>query len=145
MNTVDVAIVGYPGVLLSTLYGLVEFFKAANAWSDASSPPFALDCWCHPHTGIPIPDGVRHIDPSSASIPKVIIVPPASQEPNPGLVDGSLTDWLRLAYARGSTIASACVGAYILGEAGVLDGHTITTHWLLADAFRKRFPCGNRR
>ena len=47
---------------------------------------------------------------------------------------------LRDAAARGTRIASVCVGAFALAAAGLLDGRTATTHWQEADRFRQRFP-----
>jgi AraC family transcriptional activator FtrA len=52
----------------------------------------------------------------------------------------SLLDAVHAAVKRGARVLSICSGAFVLAEAGVLDGKRATTHWLFADAFRQRFP-----
>jgi AraC family transcriptional activator FtrA len=47
---------------------------------------------------------------------------------------------VRTAYDAGARVVSMCGGAFILGQAGVLDGRRATTHWLLAPEFRRLFP-----
>ena len=47
---------------------------------------------------------------------------------------------LRHAYRRGARMVSFCTGAYILAEAGLLDGRPAATLWYVADQFRARFP-----
>jgi transcriptional regulator GlxA family with amidase domain len=49
-------------------------------------------------------------------------------------------EWLRGAHAAGARVASICTGAFILGEAGLLDGRRCTTHWEVTDALRMRYP-----
>lgn len=44
------------------------------------------------------------------------------------------------AFSRGAMVASSCGGAFLLAEAGVLDGHTATTTWWLAPQLRQRCP-----
>ena len=42
--------------------------------------------------------------------------------------------------ARARRIGSVCSGAYVLAEAGLLDGRRAATHWRRTDDFRLRYP-----
>ncbi len=44
------------------------------------------------------------------------------------------------ASSQSRRVASVCSGAFILGEAGLLDGHRVTTHWFHAHKLQKQFP-----
>ena len=44
------------------------------------------------------------------------------------------------AMRQGATLATACSGAVLLAEAGLLDGQEATTHWAYCDILRSRYP-----
>ncbi len=48
--------------------------------------------------------------------------------------------FVRAAAKRGVRIASVCSGAYILAEAGLLDGRRATTHWARTRHFLSAYP-----
>jgi transcriptional regulator GlxA family with amidase domain len=37
-------------------------------------------------------------------------------------------------------VAGLCTGAFLLGDAGLLDGRRATTHWYWAEALQQRHP-----
>lgn len=68
----------------------------------------------------------------------IIIVPswraPAERAPEP------LLNALIAAHRRGARIVGLCLGAYVLAQAGLLDGRAATTHWAYAEDFAGRHP-----
>lgn len=48
--------------------------------------------------------------------------------------------WLKRWHKRGAAIASVCSGVGLVAAAGMLDGKRATTHWGLAERFRKKYP-----
>jgi transcriptional regulator GlxA family with amidase domain len=45
------------------------------------------------------------------------------------MADARLLEWLRRQSARTRRLGSVCSGAFVLAAAGLLDGHTVATHW----------------
>lgn len=52
----------------------------------------------------------------------------------------AVSDWLRLAARRAGRIVSVCAGAFLLAEAGLLDGKRATTHWQRTDELARLHP-----
>ena len=57
-----------------------------------------------------------------------------------GPVDERVLALLRRAHERGAWILSVCSGAFVLAQAGLLDGRRATTHWMHAQELAERFP-----
>jgi len=54
--------------------------------------------------------------------------------------DRKLIDWLRANAKRARRLCSVCTGAFLLAEAGLLDGLSATTHWRQCDRLAARYP-----
>lgn len=76
------------------------------------------------------------LDADVVCVPELMVAP---GEPLEGRFADELT-WLRRCHDRGATLATACSGALLLAEAGLLDGHEATTHWAYCDVMRRRYP-----
>jgi len=146
-----VAILTFPEATASVVYGMYDLFMSAGRdWGmivdgrpgasvlrplvvakTAGPLTAANDVRMHPQStlaGCAAPDVV--------CVPEVM-VPPG--EPLGGRFDEEIA-WLRRCHAAGATLATACSGAMLLAEAGLLDGQEATTHWAYCDVLRAQYP-----
>src|SRR2546425_2286766 len=55
-------------------------------------------------------------------------------------VPAGVVSWIRNRHAAGTTLVSLCSGAFILAKTGLIDGRSVATHQICAEALAKRFP-----
>jgi transcriptional regulator GlxA family with amidase domain len=87
--------------------------------------------------------GLRPLPSRCSKYPDVVVV-------TGGAATGPITPdqmpivrWLKRHHESIPTIVSICAGAFILGEAGLLDGRRATTHWMFLGALRERCPAAH--
>jgi transcriptional regulator GlxA family with amidase domain len=54
--------------------------------------------------------------------------------------DAALSAWLRSVASQVRRLGAVCVGAFLIAEAGLLNGRTATTHWRFGREMASRFP-----
>jgi transcriptional regulator GlxA family with amidase domain len=148
---IDALIVAMPETAGSALYGMLDVLAATGSiWptllrsGDERSyfrvrivSPDGRLFTCG--NGIPVnPDCAVADDPAAP----IVILPELWLGPDetlhgryPGLIH-----WLRRRHRAGAHLYSACSGAILLAETGLLDGCPATSHWGYQDLFRRRFP-----
>jgi transcriptional regulator GlxA family with amidase domain len=151
---IRIAILIYPDVTISTAYGMFDLFKSVGRdWRFITEGKLSASLMepelvaTHTHSfeaanGIRItPSKSIHEfpDPDIVCVPDVFISPNEDNEDLAERFDKEL-EYLRNAYARGATIATACSGALLLAEAGLLKGCEATTHWSYCDYFSRQYP-----
>ncbi|PRH84140.1 AraC family transcriptional regulator [Labrys okinawensis] len=81
----------------------------------------------------PTLDSLRFDEPEFDTL--VVCGTPDVDPPTPDVVG-----YVRRAPALSRRVASICTGAFVLAEAGLLDGRRVTTHWLWTRDLQARFP-----
>ncbi|MDH6592521.1 transcriptional regulator GlxA family with amidase domain [Variovorax sp. TBS-050B] len=69
---------------------------------------------------------------------QIVIVPSWRDDGRPA--PPALLRALEAAHRRGAIVVGLCLGAFVLAEAGLLDGRPASTHWKLADTFARKYP-----
>ena len=155
---IDVTVLLLDGGFLSTAVGPMEVFRCAGVlWNifngEAPDPCFRVTAASADggaaRPGADLGLGGRAV--SEVRAPDLIWVPAAGLDLETIVASGFDIDaavarnawvipWLQRQAGLGAEIAGVCSGVALLAAAGLLDGRRATTHWALAEQFRRRFP-----
>lgn len=143
-NAIEMGLVIYPGTQMAAVLGMTDFLTLADriAGEQANcrqAPPLRVSHW-QMRDGADIPVRVFDTAPGTLGMPDVLILPPRLGSPIEADEAAPFVGWLRERHSMGTSLASICTGAFLLGETGLLSGRCITTHWTFEEAFHARFP-----
>ncbi|MEV6165013.1 GlxA family transcriptional regulator [Streptomyces sp. NPDC052052] len=137
MTQRSVLVVLFDGVQSLDVTGPVEVFAGASHF-----PGAAYDLRTATLDGTPVrtSSGLTLVPDSSladAGTPHTLLVPGGQGTRSP---DPALVAWLRDHAPHAERLVSVCTGALLLAEAGLLDGHRVTTHWMICDHLARTYP-----
>lgn len=71
----------------------------------------------------------------------LLIIPPVYGSIEDGIkINSGAIPYIQKLYKQGCSVASLCLGAFLLAETGLLTGKKCSTHWAYLDEFRARYP-----
>jgi transcriptional regulator GlxA family with amidase domain len=142
----SIAIVLYPGVQSLDVTGPLEVFTAAQRLIQASArsersyivrtfssdgQPLRTSSGLTITPNAPLRDAPRALD--------TLIVPGGDGHAR-AASDPCLLDWISQSSSKAARTASVCTGAFLLAQAGLLDGRRATTHWAAARELQSAYP-----
>lgn len=150
-SPVEALVVAVPETAGSALYGMVDMLSAAGTlWqslvrAESQRRLFRVRVVAPSREAFRCGNGVPVApDVSIAEDPKadIVILPELWLGPDEEIKGRypELMNWIRNKYRQGAMLYSACSGAIMLAETGLLDGCEATSHWGYQDLFRKQYP-----
>ncbi len=150
-HPIETLIVAVPETAGSALYGMVDVLSAAGrVWqtlmrAPEGAAPFRVrivSVRARPFRcghDIPVVPELSVRDDPPADI---VVLPELWLGPDEHLGGRypQLLAWIRARHRAGAYVYSACSGALMLAETGLLDGREATSHWGYQDLFRRRYP-----
>lgn len=139
----EVGIVIYPQAQMAAVHGLSDLFRVANRFAaervGVGAPELRISHWQLGPNGQKLE---RVFDTHQTPVEPLaaLILPPGVDTVPKGPAITPYAQWVKSQHAGGTIVCSICAGAFLLGETGLLDGRSATTHWTYAEIFAQRFP-----
>ena len=141
MSSRDVVLVAFPGLQGLDLIGPAEVFAAAN--QEVGRPVYRIRVAATTPGPATSSSGVAVVaDEAIADIDSPIdtLVVVGGDGTYGAVADEHLIGHVGRLAAGARRITSVCSGAFVLAQAGLLDGRRATTHWRVCDLLARTFP-----
>lgn len=138
----EIGIVIYPQAQMAAVHGLTDLFRVANRFAaergGTSAPELRISHWQLRPNGQQL-EQVFDTRQTPSEPLAALILPPGVDTVPAGSTISPYVRWVKSQHEAGTIVCSVCAGAFVLGEAGLLDGRTATTHWTHSEIFAQRF------
>ena len=132
------ALLAYPGFQILDLAGPHEVFAGANTWADREV--YRLSIMSAGGGPVDSESGLIVTTTQLDDHPIDTLIVSGGDGVQDARHDRRLVEWVGAAAECSRRVASVCSGAFLLGEAGLLDDRRVTTHWARAEQLAAAFP-----
>jgi transcriptional regulator GlxA family with amidase domain len=131
-----VVIVGPPPVQVLDVTGPLEVFSNAPDYEIQLANP-GIERTLQTNRGVVLADATPIGDVYGPIDTLVIAGGPGAES---GSYDADFIGWIAKAARQSRRVASICTGAFLLAEAGLLNGRQAVTHWNFCDRLAREYP-----
>jgi transcriptional regulator GlxA family with amidase domain len=137
-----VHVLAFPNVQLLDVTGPLQVFASANvhAREVGMAAPYAPTVIAREDSSVMSSAGLGLLTHPLPKTPSDTLIVAGGRGVHTALLDEALLHWVRGQAKGARRVASVCTGAFLLAEAGVLDGHRVVTHWDSCDELARRYP-----
>lgn len=147
MKVRPIGIVAFDGVEILDLTGPMEVFAIPNDFFQraglAKGPVYPIRVFAKQPGPVIASCGLQiHADSAYGELDEDIdtLLIPGSPNVHTLMSDPKLLDWVAAMSTRVRRLVSVCTGAFLLAEAGLLNGKRATTHWAFCDRLAVNYP-----
>ncbi len=136
-----VVVVVYPDIQSLDVTGPVEVFSMSNREHDGDG--YRIEVVAATNAPVRTSSGLTlHVDAAIGDVrgPIDTLVVSGGDGVATAIFDAHLVKEVRRLAKTARRVTSVCSGAFLLAEAGLLDGRRATTHWSACDAMASRYP-----
>ncbi len=145
----NVTILGFDYAFATSIIGMADLLGSVGVtWNYIHGQPlerqFKVDIVSPTGKDIPCANNISihaHKPMSAVKSSDLLIIPTIAGDIDQTLArNQAAVAWIKEIAETGCDIACNCTGAFLLAEAGLLDGRVATTHWGFTRKFEERFP-----
>src|SRR5258706_11970544 len=133
----------FPDAQVLDVTGPLEVFALANRLSPGRAPRYEISVLAPEAGAVSTSGGLfllasRGIRQATGPVDTLLVA--GGEGTRAAMGTRRFVAWLRRPALGARRVTSVCSGAFLLGEAGLLDGRRATTHWAVCDALQRRYP-----